>query len=184
MKKLLYVACAIFLLTACSSRKGTVVSDTNETEDTTFVWQYKEPQKAMALPSVIVYKTRKNYNNLVPVTLDPTASRIVSMPDPSDVHRGDGYATPTELENGYLLDNRGISKHSAFLSYTYEEYAALDSLPSLDELMSRIVDKHPIIEMWDCGKPARFNDKIEGVNELITSGFPGCTLVVGGTVNR
>jgi len=39
------------------------------------------------------------------------------------------------LANGYLLDNRGHRKNVAFLSMTYGDYGALDTLPSLRQLL-------------------------------------------------
>src|ERR1044071_4992028 len=85
----------------------------------------KEPAKDSVLspqftpgPPAIVYKTKADYSNYVPVILSEDKSKIVSYPDPKDVQS----AAPVKLKNGYLLDNRGINKNVAFLRWTYEEY--------------------------------------------------------------
>ena len=182
MKKPICLACAsLFLLSGCHTQKQTVESaDTNI--DTTSVWEYKTSHSVAALPPVVVYKTRKDYNNLVPVTLDVTGTQVVSYPAPADLRRGNGYAVPTELDNGYLLDNRGISIHTAFTSYTYEEYAAMDSAPSIEDIMEHIIDKNPIVEMWNCGQSNRYRDKVTELNRLVATGFPGCKMLVGSKV--
>ena len=118
-------------------------------------------------PHVIVYKTKSNYDKLVPVDLNDSMTQISSYPAPSDVVTPNGYATPTPLHNGYLLDNRGIGKTAAFLNMTYEEYARLPALLSPKAMLDRIVDKDPIIEMYDCGTKTAFSDVIAQLNELI-----------------
>ncbi len=60
-------------------------------------------------PMVYIYKTRKDYSRLVPVLMDETRTRIVSYPTPTDLKTNGKLAYPTPLENGYWLDNRGIS---------------------------------------------------------------------------
>src|SRR5436309_2146351 len=76
-------------------------------------------------PHAMVYKTKANYSKLVPVDMSDDKTQIASYPAPTDVVSGSGYATPTQLHSGYLLDNRGIGKNAAFLKLTYEEYAKL-----------------------------------------------------------
>lgn len=179
MKKFVCLACAsLFLLGGCNTRKA-AVEPMEATADSALVWGYKTSRNVAVLPPVIVYKTRKDYNNFVPVTLDMTGTQVVSYPAPSDLRRGNGYAVPTELEDGYLLDNRGIGIHTAFTSYTYEEYAAMDAAPSIEEILAHIVDKDPIVEMWNCGLANRYNDKVTELNRLVATGFPGCKMLVG-----
>lgn len=49
-------------------------------------------------------------------------------------------SVPVSLGDGWLLDRRGgISRNSAFLSYTYDEYSKLSSAPSPSALMQRII---------------------------------------------
>ena len=71
---------------------------------------------------VIVYKTRANFYNMVPVTLNQDKDRIVSYPAPSDLYFEGELALPGKLKKGYLLDRRGINVNTVFTSFTYEEY--------------------------------------------------------------
>ncbi len=120
-------------------------------------------------PPTLVYKTKANYNNLVPVLLSEDKSVIVSYPHPSDIKVGNALALPTLLKNDYLLDNRGIGVNVAFLKLTYKEYAKLENAPSLKVLYELIIDKDPLIEMWNCGNSKAFTDKTKQLNELINN---------------
>ena len=95
----------------------------------------------------------------------------VSYPDIKDVYYKGQLAYPTKLANGYLLDNRGISKNVVFLKYTYKEYSSLKETPSKETLLNIILDKNPIIEIYSCDKLSK-ND-IEGINKSISQGLPG-----------
>jgi hypothetical protein len=123
-----------------------------------------------AMPAVVIYKTKKDYSQNVPVGLSEDKMKIVSYPAISDVKIGGKYPYPTQLEDGYLLDNRGISQNVAFLSYTYEEYAALSATPSVSTLMEKIIDKDPLIEIHNCGNRSQYNNLIKELNEMIRSG--------------
>ncbi|HET8572937.1 MAG TPA: hypothetical protein VFL76_03615 [Edaphocola sp.] len=118
-------------------------------------------------PAVIVYKTRNNYNDLVPVELSADKTRILSYPDPKDVRSRPG---PTVLDNGYLLDHRGIGKNVAFLKITYEAYAKLTETPPLDSLQAWILDKNPLLEIYDCGRRYHDTNLKAELNTLIQSG--------------
>ncbi len=103
------------------------------------------------LPHIIVYKTKKDYRNRVPVTLSADKKQVVSYPDQGDLKTGGASALPVLLHKGFLLDRRGVGIHSAFTHYTYKEYGLLKELPSPDEFMSRIADKDPMVAVYDCG---------------------------------
>ncbi len=120
-------------------------------------------------PPVLVYKTKANYNNLVPVILSDDRTEIVSYPHPGDIKTGSGFSLPVILNDGYLLDNRGIGKNVAFLKMTYEEYTKLANAPSIKELYDNIVDKDPLIELCDCGVKSAFIDQTKQLNKLIKS---------------
>ena len=118
-------------------------------------------------PDAIIYKTKGNYDQLVPVILNKNKSEIVSFPAPTDLKYKGKPAIPTSLENGYLLDNRGITADVAFLSLTYDEYMALEKTPAKDELMGLIVDYDPLVEMYSCGKRSTFTNEVEELNVFI-----------------
>ena len=118
-------------------------------------------------PHTIIYKTRANYNNLVPILLSKDKTEIISYPHPTDLIVGGRYSLPTILNKDYLLDNRGINKDVVFIKMTYEEYSKLLNAPSLKELYNLIIDKNPLIELWDCGNRYVFTDLQKQLNYLI-----------------
>lgn len=124
-------------------------------------------QQTAAQPAVVVYKTKGNYDNFVPVVLSDDKSRVVSYPAPSDLQVGDKYSTPTVLHSGYLLDNRGVGKNTAFLKLTYGQYAAMESAPSLEEMYAMIIDKNPMTELYNCGTPSDYKNIETELNTLI-----------------
>jgi hypothetical protein len=118
-------------------------------------------------PKALVYKTRVNYNNLVPVIMSDDKSEIVSYPHPTDIKNGEKFQTPTLLHNGFLLDNRGIGLNVAFLKLTYEEYSKLKNPPPLKDLYKLISDKDPLLEMYDCGYKNSDLNLVNHLNNLI-----------------
>lgn len=103
------------------------------------------------LPPIIIYKTKKDYSNNVPVILSEDKTKIVSFPAPRDLKRGDELALPEPLAKGYLLDRRGINKNVAFTKFTYEEYSKLTKTPKVSELFDAIIDDDPLKRMYICG---------------------------------
>jgi len=124
------------------------------------------PQYSSGLHALI-YKTKNDYSNLVPVLLSAAKTEIVSYPNPNDLKVGSRYQLPTFLVNGYLLDNRGIGKNVAFLKLTYQEYSELQNPPTLTELYNYIIDKDPLTELCDCGNKSKFTDIENQLNNLI-----------------
>lgn len=118
-------------------------------------------------PPAIVYKTKKDYSKNIPVILSDDKLEIVSYPHPNDVKTVDGFQYPTQLKNGYLLDNRGININVAFLKLTYEEYTKMPVVPSLKELYGMIIEKNPILEMYNCGNKKSFKNIVQELNSLI-----------------
>lgn len=118
-------------------------------------------------PPVIIYKTTRDYSRNVPVMLNADGTKIVSYPAVSDVR---SLPYPTPLADGYLLDNRGIGQYVAFLSYTYEEYAALPKTPTASELFEKIIDKHPLVEIHSCSNRYQYKNLVEELNVQIRAG--------------
>ena len=130
----------------------------------------KEGPVAVNSPPCIIYRTKSDYSMNVPVILSADKSKIVSYPDIKDIYYNGKLSLPTLLENGFLLDNRGIGLQVAFLDYTYEEYRKLSSTPPATDLMNIIIDKDPLIEMYQCGRRSQYTDIEHELNILITSG--------------
>jgi hypothetical protein len=118
-------------------------------------------------PRIIIYKTKADYFLNVPIGLTEDKKKISSYPAITDINTSGKLAIPTKLENGFLLDNRGISVDVAFISLTYHQYATLPATPSYDELKKMIIDPDPIMEMYDCGNRNTFMNPIEDINKLI-----------------
>ncbi len=120
-----------------------------------------------AAARVLVYRTRTDMNNNVPVILSDDGSSIVSYPDPTDLRTPGGPPTPTQLEQGWLLDRRGIGMHVAFLHMTYGNYAAMKEAPSMVELEAALLDRDPLTDMCDCGPRNGFTDPVAELARVI-----------------
>ncbi len=118
-------------------------------------------------PPVYIYKTKADYSKLVPVILSPDKQRIVSYPDVKDVYYQGELAYPVVLHDGYLLDRRGISPDAAFLTYTYEEYSQMTSVPSPELMLEYIRDNDPFTVLYYCGTRYQYKDLVAELNEKI-----------------
>jgi hypothetical protein len=135
--------------------------------------QEKESQQ-MALntqkvtgPHIIIYKTKSDYFDKIPIGMSANKKTIISYPAKTDIYTNGLLALPTKLEGGYLLDNRGISADAAFIKLSYEEYAGLSSTPTMEELKEMIIDLDPVSTMYDCGVKSKYHNLIEDINKLI-----------------
>ncbi len=124
-------------------------------------------------PRALVYKTKADYSKYVPILLNSDKTEVISFPDPKDLKIGDQLSLPTKLNRGYLLDNRGIGKNVAFLNISYSEYAALEQAPKPDEIMKMILDRDPLVALWDCGLREDYKE-LKELKQLIRSGFVDC----------
>ncbi len=122
---------------------------------------------------LIIYKTTKDYSNHIPIVLNESRDRIVSYPSMTDIYFNGVFAKPTRLASGFLLDNFGISANSVYTSFTFEEYAKLEKVPSLQELMESIIDFDPFSDMYYCGKRNDFRTT-QDINNVIRNAFENC----------
>ena len=157
MKKLLITGLVI-LLSACGTSSKMSIPD------------------AKIGPDAIVYKTKADYYHFVPIALSEDGKTVLSFPHPKDLLTNGILAVPTRLKKGCLLDNRGIGTRVAFTRYTYPEYAALASAPSVDQLMNSILDANPIKEMYNCGQRSDILS-IGELNSMIKNDFQGAKRV-------
>jgi hypothetical protein len=128
----------------------------------------KSTEMSFSGPPTIVYKTRADYFDKVPVTLSADGKSIASYPGTKDVYYKGALAYPARLNDGYLLDNRGINEHVAFLDYTYEEYAGLAATPTADELLKHLLSADPLTEMYHCGSRFQYKNIEEDLNRIIS----------------
>lgn len=101
----------------------------------------REPQSAVRpsafIPRAVIYKTNGDYSRHVAVVVTPDGKDLVTFPDPSDVGP---QSEPLAVADGWLLERRGgIGPNTRFLTYTYDEYHALPSVPSVQTLLSAII---------------------------------------------
>lgn len=149
---------SVVLLSSCSTAKQ------NTVEKNTFIPVYSIE------PHVLVYKTKKNFDKFVPIILSDDKSEIVSYPHPKDLKSGDMFLlTPLKLKKGYLLDNKGINSNVAFLKWTYDEYSKFEYAPNLKTLMDNIIEKNPLLELYDCGNKSNFTNIEHQLNDLIST---------------
>ncbi|MGM9853720.1 MAG: hypothetical protein ACI30N_07120 [Muribaculaceae bacterium] len=126
---------------------------------------------ASYLPKAIIYKTNGDYNNLVPVNLNPDGT-LLSYPDPTDVGE---FSTPLPLADGWLLDRRGgIGTGTRFTRWTYPQYHALPQVPSPQELLQNLVPEARVTEAYRLPINAHPADTA-ACNALIRNGLPNCT---------
>ncbi len=126
--------------------------------------------EAAAAFRTLVYRTKTDHRDHVPVLLSDDRSRIVSYPHPKDLRVAGGYPVPTALGQDYLLDNRGIGLNVAFLDMTYAQYAALDEAPPLEKLEASIIDRDPLMEMCACGTRADYKDPAKELSAWVEAG--------------
>ena len=132
--------------------------------------QVEKGTERIEAPNLLIYRTRVDYSNNVPVILSADKTQIVMYPAPSDLVKSGKLQKPIALHNGYWLDRRGITKNTAFLKITYEEYSNLKQTIPVTELLKQILDKNPLLEMYDCGSNIITDELVLKLNSWIDSG--------------
>ena len=103
----------------------------------------QKPGPNLASAPVVIYKTKKDYRNLVSVQLSEDGSSLFAFPAHSDVLG----QRPVELEDGYLLKRM---PGNVFLSLSIEEYAGSSRAYTAEDLLNLIIDRNPFQEIYDC----------------------------------
>jgi hypothetical protein len=164
--KSLLVVFAFASLVSCKpsekAQTGNISNNQSQTSD--------KQSLNMALPPTYIYKTRKDYSQLVPVLVSATTKEIYAYPDKKDLLLDGKLRQPSQLIDGYLLDNKGLSKDAAFLKLTYAQYVALDHTPTAKELQELIIDNEPFTELYQCKKNLHSESKLDYFNQLIQNG--------------
>lgn len=148
------LATLLLVISACCSRKNPTV-------------QVDKPKWSIALPSIVIYKTKANYSMLVPIGLSADKKEIVSYPDPTDVKNDSGFYYPTALNDGYWLDNIGVGPNTAYMGISLKEYSQLSEPIALAEMLNILVDPDPFTEIWNCG--SRGSVSVDELNNWITT---------------
>ncbi len=162
------ITLAVLLFAGCCGKKeaAQTTATTGPTAGASQLSQASAPGVA-ATAHLLVYRTRTDHHDQVPVMLSADLKSILSYPHPKDLRTTDGLSVPVELEKGWLLDRRGIGMNVAFLGMTYAEYAALENAPSLAELDAAITDRISLTDLCDCGPRAAFTDPVVQIGKLI-----------------
>lgn len=138
-----------------SSNKGTQSGDTKEMSGESGQTKLATGG-SYAIAPVVLYKMKNDYSKNVPVGMDDSRQVITSYPGQKDLVGRE----PTPLVNGYWLDNRGILPNVAFLTYTYEEWINMATLPPLRTMQQNILDADPLLEMYNCGPKSKLGEDI------------------------
>ncbi len=161
----LTVAMSLIMATSCSSSGVSSKSASSEA------------LPVGSIPEIIIYKTSGDFTDNLPVTLNSSRSAITSYPAPSDISVD--ASTPVSLDGGYLLDRRGISQYTAFTTYTYQDYSALPTAPSVATLMESVIPGAVVTEIVRI--PAHYSSSVKEMtaicNQYIKRGLEGCEII-------
>ncbi len=141
MKKIAYVGVAALCACSCASKK-------NETPQEPELQIVQAPARPVIggqpyeLPRAVVYQMNGDYADNVAIQVDAQGN-VVSYPAPQDVKGME----PVALGDGWYLSRQGVSNRSVFTRWTFAEYAALKSVPTLAELKAAIIPEAKITEL-------------------------------------
>lgn len=127
------IACG--LLTGLSACSASHTASVIEKPVTITIAPESSDANVSSIPRATVYRTSCDCTDLVPVTLNTTATAIVSYPAPTDLTQN---SEPIKLSGGWLLDRRGIGENTRFTNFTYSEYRELTQPPSPTDLMKNL----------------------------------------------
>jgi hypothetical protein len=146
------------------------------------VWCKKDELVPLNItPGIQIYKTKNDYFNNVSINLmDGKVYYKPSLWGKMDV---DSTGTPfyrfrVKLHNGYILGRDESYQHTAFLSYTTEEYYNMETnpiqptIPTIQELTDHIIDMDPFSEFFiDPNNPNAYQiDDTTLINLIIDEG--------------
>lgn len=166
MKKLFYILPAMALLGACSPKLNTVTvtttttTTTTTTRDNTNDGAVPEPVKIeqneigskpqYRVLKATAFKMSGDYADHVAVTLGADG-RLLYYPAPSDLSAA---SVPTEIGDGWWLNRQGIGEGSVFTKWTFDEYRALKSVPSQEEIKAAIIPGARVTAFRNLAVPA------------------------------
>lgn len=138
-------------LTACSTTKSAVNTDVVRKPDCGLPLYVPENDTDVRdVHKWVVFKSKKDYSNLVPIQLSQDKQTILSYPAKEDLVRtGNKNALP--LEGGFLLDLIGVNQNTVFTNYSIEQFQRV-SAPSIEELKKNIIELDPFVEMYSCDR--------------------------------
>lgn len=138
------MAMSCMLLLACS-KKTTESSSTPEIPATSDQIKLRMVggTEEYALPNATIFRMNGDYADHVAVTLRPDGT-LAYYPAPTDIMAN---SAPYDLGNGWWLNRQGISSNSVFTKWTFDEYHALKTVPSQQEIIDAIIPGARVEEM-------------------------------------
>ncbi len=92
---------------------------------------------------IVVYKTKKNYDDKLTVRVSKNGKEVTAYPGKTNAVQ----QKPIVLENGYRL-KRMVG--DTYLSITIEEYANSEKDFSDEDFLELIIDNNPYLEKYEC----------------------------------
>lgn len=130
--KYLLIFAVPFLLLSCTRKAGETGTDTGIPA---LEFRTSGGSEAMAMPEATAFKMSGDYADRVAVTLNSDGS-LAYYPAPTDITAN---STPVELGDGWWLNRQGLSANSVFTKWTFDEYSAMDRVPTRAEIISAII---------------------------------------------
>ena len=143
--------CSLSILFSCARLKQEENNEMPKKPDCSFpLYSNEQRDKIMETRKLVIYKTKKDYSNLVPIQLSEDKQSVIGYPAPEDLIQY-GNKNAIQLENGFLIDLVGVSKNSVFTAFTMNDYQKMQ-IPSLNDFKINIIDIDPFSEMYVCNQ--------------------------------
>ena len=155
--------------TATSTAMTATSTDTGTSTDT-----QNNSNTSGAISSVMVYKTKGDYSNLVWVQLSADKKTVTSYPDPKDVLN----QTSIKLADGYY--SGAVDVNTTFVNIRLEKYVNLKKPFTPEQLATLIINKNPFSELYNCGQSQGTGQDITRINSIIAGGTlsTSCTKII------
>lgn len=136
--KITYLLAALAItpgVVACSAQKKTSDETAQPETGSVVIGMSRNSRPIGVLPKATAFQMNGDYADNVAINLNPDGS-LAYFPAPTDITEA---SRPVDLGNGWWLNRQGISGRSVFTRYTFEEYAKLKNVPSVEELKKAII---------------------------------------------
>ena len=133
MKKsiaILALSAILIPFSGCRSGKGTAAADDNLQPVVKNIGG-----NSTMYPRATIFTMSGDYADKVAVTFNPDGT-LAYFPDPMDITAN---SAPYSLGNGWYLNRQGVAPNSVFTKWTFNEYRALPSPPSPEEIKAAVI---------------------------------------------
>lgn len=116
------------------------------------------------IPSATAFRMTGDYSDNVAITIGPDGN-LTYFPAPSDITAD---SKPVNLGDGWWLNRQGLSSGSVFTKYTFAEYAALDRVPTPEQLKNAVIPGAFVTQMVQLPfKTGEASQNIEAIKEYL-----------------